>query len=145
MTDVVIANRLEEAQRAEPDHVGGIFGLIEGDPYVRLRRQIVNFVGPRLLDDPPQAGRVAEIAIVKLQAGGARAVAAPQMVDAARRKARCAAHDAVDFVAFLQQKFGEIRAVLARDSGDQRNFVHRFLSACLLCGYTIIPRHHAEG
>ncbi len=49
---VVIAHRLQQAQRAQPDHVGGVFGLIEGDAHVRLRGQIVDLVGAHLLDDP---------------------------------------------------------------------------------------------
>src|SRR5216683_5813613 len=61
---VVITNRLEEAQCAESDHISSVFRLIERDPDVRLRRQIVNFVGEGLFDDPPQSGRVAKVAVM---------------------------------------------------------------------------------
>ena len=64
---VMVANRLEQAQRPHADHVGGIFGLIEGDAHVRLRREIVNLVGTHLLDDSPQPGAVAEVAIMQMQ------------------------------------------------------------------------------
>src|SRR5678815_573787 len=45
-----------------------------------------------------------------------------QVVDALRVEERGAPLDAVDDVALLQQKLGEIGAVLAGDAGDQGNF-----------------------
>ena len=51
------------------------------------------------------------------------------MIDAVGVERRCAALDAVDLVALLEQKLGQIRAVLARDAGDQR------LLACCLSAF----------
>ena len=69
---IVIAQRFEQSQRAETDHIGRILRLIERNAHVRLRREIVDLVGTHLLDDAPQPGAISEIAIVQLQALGAR-------------------------------------------------------------------------
>ena len=121
---VVIADRLEQSERAQPDHVGGVLRLVEGDPDVRLRRQIVDFVGPGLLDYPSQPGAVAEVAVMKLKPlAGLEALA--EMIDPPRGEAGSAAHDAVDLVALVQEQFGDIRAVLTGDTSDQCDPGHR--------------------
>ena len=45
------------------------------------------------------------------------------MVNAGSVERAGAANDAVDFVAFFEQQFGQITSVLAGDAGDQR-FLH---------------------
>jgi hypothetical protein len=60
----VIAQRFKQPERAQADHVGGVFGLVERDAHVGLGGKIVNFVGPHLLDDRTQPGAVAQIAVV---------------------------------------------------------------------------------
>ncbi len=67
VTIVMVANRFEQAERAEADHVRGVLRLIERDPDVRLRGEIINFVGQCLFDYAAQAGGVAEVAIMKLE------------------------------------------------------------------------------
>ena len=84
---------------------------------MRLRREIVDLVGSHLLDDPPEPGAVAEVAVVQLQHLGARAEALAQMIDSSGRETRGAAHHAVHLVALLQQKLGEVRAILSGDAG----------------------------
>jgi hypothetical protein len=46
------------------------------------------------------------------------------MIDAVGIEERCATLDPVDDVAFPQQKFGEVCAVLAGDARDERAFLH---------------------
>ena len=114
---VVIAQRLQQSERAQPDHVRGVFRLIERDAHVRLRRQVVHLVGTDLLDDPPQPGPVAKIAVMQLQAAGAGSVALAQMIDSPGREARGAAHHPMHLVALLQQRLGEVGTVLSGDAG----------------------------
>ena len=95
---------------------------------MRLRGEVVDLVGAHLLDDARAArcrrrGRHSGVAAPKT-----RAEAPAQMVDAAGGEARGAAHDAVDFVALFEQKFGEVGAVLPGDPGYQRDFGHRLYS-----------------
>src|SRR5262245_7708223 len=47
-----------------------------------------------------------------------------KVIDAGSIKGACAANNTMDFVATLQQQLGEVTAVLARDTCDQR-FVHQ--------------------
>jgi hypothetical protein len=62
---------------------------------------------------------------MQAQRGRVAAEALMQMVDTAGGESRTAPNDAVDFVAFLQQQFREIRSVLPGDAGDERNFSHQ--------------------
>src|ERR1700722_4540843 len=101
-TFVVIAQRLEQSQRPQADHIGSVFRLIERDTHVRLCREIVNLVGTHLLDNSPKAG--AEVAVMELQTVGAGTEALAQMIDSSRRETRSAAYHAVHFVTLLQQK-----------------------------------------
>jgi hypothetical protein len=48
-----------------------------------------------------------------------------QMVDAAGGESRTAPNEPVDFVAFLQQQFREVRSVLSGDAGNKCDFDHR--------------------
>jgi hypothetical protein len=128
MALVVIAQRLQQAERAEPNHVGGIFGLIEGDAHVRLRGEVIDLVGAHLLDDRAHPGAVAQVAVVQLQRRRTWAEALAHMVDTSGGEARGAAHHAVHFVALLDEKFREVRAVLPGNPGYQRNFGHQLYS-----------------
>jgi hypothetical protein len=91
---------------------------------VALRSQIVDFVGLHLLDDADEAGRIGEVAVVQDEAAGFDMRVLIQMIDAIGVKERTAALDAVDFIAFIQQKFGQVSTVLTRDAGDERFFCH---------------------
>jgi len=46
-----------------------------------------------------------------------------QVVDAVGVEQAAAALDAVDFVALLEQELGEVGAVLARNAGDEGDFL----------------------
>jgi hypothetical protein len=48
-----------------------------------------------------------------------------QVIDARSIERARSPNDAVDFVAFLKQKIGEITSILARDAGDERLFHER--------------------
>ena len=93
-----------------------------------LGDEVVEFVGLHLLEDADQAGGVGQVAVVEDEApvGGMRILV--EMVDAVGVEQRAAALDTVDFVAFLQQEFGEIATVLAGDAGDE-GFFH---GSCVL-------------
>jgi hypothetical protein len=112
----------QQSQRTQAYYIGGIFGLIERYPYVRLRRQVVHLVGSHLLDDAPDAGPIAEVSIMKLQPTSRRIETSSQVVDTPGGKAGAAPDDAMDFVALLEQKLREIRSVLSGHSGYERYF-----------------------
>ena len=116
------ADRLEDAQRAEGVGVGGVFGFLEGNGDVALRGEVVDLVGLHLLDDADQARRIGEVAVVQDEAAVLLVRILVQVVDAIGVEQRGAALDAVDFVALVQQEFGEVGAVLAGDAGDEGFF-----------------------
>jgi hypothetical protein len=45
-----------------------------------------------------------------------------EVIDAACIEGACAADDAVDFVALVEEEIGEVGTVLAGDAGDERSF-----------------------
>ena len=94
--------------------------------------QIVDFVGLNLLDDADQIGGVGQVAVVQDEIAVADMWILVQMVYAIRVERRRAALDAVDDVAFAEQKFCQIGAILAGDSCDKGNFGHvSFMRWCL--------------
>ncbi len=47
-----------------------------------------------------------------------------KVVDPIRIEKRCPALDPVDLIALAEEKFGQIRTILAGDAGNECNFVH---------------------
>ena len=121
------ADGFEEAEGAEGVGVGGVLGLFEGDLDVGLCAEVVDLVGLDLLDDVDEGRRVGQVAVVEDEFGVRVVRVFVEMVDAGGVEEGGAALDAVDFVAFAEEEFGEIGAVLAGDSGDKG-----FLQRCCL-------------
>ena len=82
-----------------------------------LRGQVVHLVGLYLLQDADQPERFVEVAVVQRDPVGVRRLV--QVVDAVPLQLARSAHEAVDFVALLEQQFGQVRPVLSGDSGDE--------------------------
>ncbi len=133
-------DRLEQAQRAERVGVGRVLGRLERDGDVALGGEVVDLVGAHLLDDPDQVRRVRHVAVVQDQPRAGLVRIRVQMVDPVRVEQRRPALDAVDLVALLEQKLGEIGAVLARDSRDQRALQLRCLPSGKLSAASGTPR-----
>ena len=114
------ADRLEHSQRADRIRVRGVFGRFERHCHVALRRQVVDLVRLDLLDDADEIGRVGQIPVMKLQPHVRLVRILIQMIDAIGIEGGRAALDAVDVVALREQQFGQIRAILAGNAGDQR-------------------------
>jgi hypothetical protein len=87
---------------------------------VGLRGQVVNLVGPHRLDDADQARGVRHVAVVQHQVARLDVRVLVQVVDAVGIEQRGATLDAVDLIPLADEELGEIGAVLAGDSGDQR-------------------------
>ena len=93
-------------------------GLLERHRDVALRGEVVDLVGLHLLDDADQAARIGHVAVMQDEAAVRFVRVLVQVVDAVGVEQRRAALDAVDLVAFAEQKLGEVGAVLAGDAGD---------------------------
>ena len=113
----------EDAQHAEGVGVGGVFGFFKRYRGKAPGGEVVDFVGLDLLDDADQAGRVGHVAMVEEEAHALFMAILIQMVDAVGVEQAGAPLEAVHFVAFFQQEFGKVGAVLAGDAGDEGGFV----------------------
>ena len=107
-----------------------------------LRAQVVNFVRLDFLDDAYQVTGVGQITVVQDEVAVANVGVLVQVVYALCVQRRGAALDAMHDVAFGQEQFSQVRAVLARNASDQGCFQfnsssvrgHRGLR--LFCRYT---------
>jgi len=116
------ANGFQNAQGSHAVNVGGVFGALEADGHMALRAEVVDFVGLGLLDDAREVAGVAQVAVVQGEAGVVNVRVLVDVVNPLGVERAGAALDAVHDVAFFKQEFGEIRAVLAGDAGDEGGF-----------------------
>ena len=116
------ADGLEDAQRAEPVGIGGIFRRLETDEHVTLRGEIIDLVGLHLLDQADEIGRIRDVAIMQKEAQVRHMRIAVEMIDAIRIDERRPPLHAMDDIAFLDEQFGQIGAILAGDAGNQCDF-----------------------
>ena len=87
---------------------------------MRLSAEVVDLVRPYRLEDPVQGGRVVEVPVDQVESLVLFPRRLIQMIDSPRGNGRRTADHTPDLVAFREQEFREVRAVLAGDSGDQR-------------------------
>ena len=129
------ANRLEDAECTEAIGVCRILRGVERDRHVRHRREVVDFVRLHLLDNPDQVGRIGQVPVMQDKIAMFYMGILVKVIDAIGVEQRRPALDTVDDVILLQQKFGEIGAVLSGDTGYQCNFCHLklLLNRCAKC------------
>ena len=114
-------DRLKQPQGSDPIGIGGIFGGLEAHLHMALRGEIVDLVRLGLLDKANEIRGIGHIAIVKPEPHICLMGIAIEMIDASCIERRRAALDSVDGVAFIEQEFCEVSAVLASDAGDESN------------------------
>ena len=113
------ANGLQQAQGAQGVDVGGVFRRLENHGHVALRAEVVDLVGLGFLHDADQIAGVGEVAVVQLEAGVFDVRVLVDVVHPLGVEQAGAALDAVHDIAFFEQEFGQVAAVLAGDAGDQ--------------------------
>ena len=116
------ADGLQNAQTTQGINVRRVFGALKADRHMGLGAQVVDFIGLRFLNDANQVAGVGEVAVVQFEIGIIYVRVLVDVIHPLRVERAGAALDAVHDVAFFQQKFGQVRAVLARDAGDERGF-----------------------
>ena len=117
------ANGFQQPQRAHGINVGGVFRQLEAHRHMALGTQVVDFVGLGLLDNPDQVGAVAQVAVMQHKVAVVHARVLVDMVDTRGVEQAGAPLDAVHHVAFGEQEFSQIGAILASDAGDQGDFL----------------------
>ena len=114
----MVAHRLEHADRGERDLLGGARRAIRGGGHEAHAGEVVDLVGPLLLDE-------AIPALLRDVGATAEPHAAAQRGQHRGLVARHVAHGADDLVALREQELGEVRAVLSGYAGDERALRHR--------------------
>jgi hypothetical protein len=93
---------------------------------MRLCSEVVDLVGTDGVEPPTERGGVGEIGVVKLHAIASIVRIYIDVVNPLRVEIGRSTDQAMDLVAFLEEEFGQIRTVLAGDSGDQSHFARWF-------------------
>ena len=83
-----------------------------------LRGKIIDLFRLDLLDDSNQVGRIRKVTVVQAKLDALLVRILVEMIDAIRVERRCTALDAVDLVAFFQEEFRKVRAVLPCNAGN---------------------------
>jgi len=97
-----LAKRIQQAQRSDRVHLGGVFRHFEGDLDVALRGQVVDLVRLNLGHQPVQVVGVEHVAVVQREAIPERRIGV-HCVDAAAVERARAPYYAVYVVALAQQ------------------------------------------
>ena len=117
-----LADGIDDAEHADGIDIGGELGGVETDLHVALGGEVVDLRGAHVGDDADNGHGVAEVGVVEVEVGAALEVGdALAVIDGG------AADDAMDVIAFVEEEFGEVGAVLARDARDEGNvlFAHK--------------------
>ena len=117
-----LADGFEHAQGANGGDFGGEIGHFEGDFDVGLGGEVVNFVGFDVGQQAHEGGAVGKVAVMKDEAGTGGVAILVEVVDAVGVEGGGTAHQAVNGIAFAEEKFGKVGAVLASDASDECSF-----------------------
>ena len=117
------ADGIDEAQSADAIHLGGVFRDFERNLDMALRAEVVDLVRFDPVQQTVQIARIGQIAVVQKECFAVYRRVIEQMIDAAGVERTAAPDNAVHGVAFGQQQFGQIGAILAGDAGDEGDFV----------------------
>src|SRR6266446_4592270 len=116
------ANRFEKPHRAEAGDVAGVFGNIEADFDVALRREMVKLVRRKTVNQIQYPFRAGQVAVMEEQFRSRLIGILINVIDARSIEGARAADDSVDLVAFRKQQLGKVGAILSGDAGDERAF-----------------------
>src|SRR5205823_8720016 len=114
---------LEQTQCRHSRLITSRFRKFETEPNVTLTSQMIKLGGTDFAKNSSQSRAIRKIAVMKKQNFIVNFLVAPQMLDALAKQVTRAPDNAMNGVAFLQKHFGQIRAVLAGDAGDQCSLV----------------------
>jgi len=92
-----------------------------------LGAEVVDFVGLDLGYDAGEVRSIRQVAVMQLQVRVGRMRILVDVVDPLRVEKRSTALDAVHLVALLEEKLGQVGAVLAGNAGDECAFQNLFL------------------
>ena len=91
---------------------------------MRLRRQIIDFRGPDLSDQPHQIAGIRRVRKMQEKLY-LMIIGSDQMIDPRRVRNTVPPYKTVHLIPLLQQKLCQIGAVLSRNTRDQCYFLHK--------------------
>ena len=94
-----------------------------------LRREVVDLVGFNIKKEISDTRSVGQIAMMQHESRMIVRVFV-NVVDSRRVECARSADKPVDFVAFLEEQFGQIGSILTSDAGDQRS-LWRIVRSCV--------------
>jgi hypothetical protein len=109
----------QQAQGAQGIGVGSVFRGFKGHGHMALGCQVVDLIRLDLLENTDQVGGIGQISIMKDKVSVVHMGVLIQVVDAVGVEQGSPALDAVDFIAFFKEEFGQVGAVLAGAAGDE--------------------------
>ena len=107
---------------------------------MRLGAEVVDLVGLYVAQQADQGDAVGQVRVVQHQGPVGLLRVLVDVVDPLGVEGRRAAHEAVHRVALGQQQFGQVRAVLPGDSGDEGGLAHVFPQLLVFC-WTCLTVH----
>lgn len=108
----------EYSQDAQSIRIGGVFGRFETHLDMGHGPEVVDFIGLGLLYDAGDVHGIGQVSIVQKKPRSLHMGVHIEVVDAVRIEGRRPALDAVDDVAFVEEKFGQVGPILSGDSSD---------------------------
>ena len=118
-SDLGFLDCLEDPDSAQPRNVRRVFRDIEAHSNVALSAEMVNLVRLDVPQQLHQVEGVGQIPVVEEEPLAVDVGILIEMIDAAGIECARAPDNAVDFISFAKQEFGEVRPILAGDSRDQ--------------------------
>jgi hypothetical protein len=115
--EIDLTHRLEEARHTHRVVFAGQQRLVPRCGHERHRRQVVQLVGPHVLNDAHQRLLIQQISRPQRNA-------TEDVLDAPEVRRARSPHDTSDFVSLLEEQLREVRTILAGDAGNQCAFSH---------------------
>ena len=86
---------------------------------------MINLGRLNLRENAAQGRAVGKIAVLKKEPVAIKGMVGPEMLDARTHQITRPPNDPVNDITFFEQELGQIRTVLARDTGDERTLRFR--------------------
>lgn len=109
-------NRFQQIQSPQPRNFRRGNRLLERNPDKALRREVIDFRSARLLQHADAGGKIGQIVFDQVQV---RMLVNAKLFDAPEIDRTGSPESAIDFVAFIKQKLGQICSILAGNASDQ--------------------------
>ena len=119
-----LLDRVEKAQRPDRIDFRRILRHVERYLHVALRAEVIDFVRCRPLEQAVQVGGIRQVSMMEKQPLSIDLRVIEEVVDSPRVEATRAPDHAMYGITLFEQLFSEVRAVLARDSGNECYFRH---------------------